>query len=139
MKKRQQKVRIHSRRLNGDRGPKYAPFGLRRVIYERDAGQCQYCGVEVAMADCNIDHVYPYGHGGPTWKINLVVACSGCNELKSTQIIPEGFGPLDAGRHKRRHQASHRMKETISIIREASAMGIYLDDLFTEATQERWR
>ncbi len=90
------------------------------------------------MAECNIDHVFPYSRGGPTWKANLVLACRACNKLKRGEVIPEGLGPLDAGRHKRRDSASRRMKDTISVIRMASASGIYMDDLFSEATQEEW-
>ncbi len=103
------------------------------------------------MAECNIDHVIPRRHRGVTTRKNLVVACRGCNELKLGQLIPEGLRPRPgeaflsrkerrAGKKTEAQQvASERMKGTISIIREASAMGIELDDLFTEGTQERWK
>ena len=129
----------------------YASFYLRKRIYNRDAGQCQYCGSEVAIEDCNIDHVIPRSHQGITTRKNLVVACQPCNKLKDSQLIPEELRPrrgeaflsrkeIRAGKKTKVQQAaSDRMKGTISNIREASAMGVYLDDLFTEATQERWR
>ena len=114
---------------------RYAGYGTRRAVYERDGGQCQYCGVEVTLADCNIDHVKPYGRGGRTQKRNLVVACRPCNKLKDYQMIPEGLGPLDAVRHQERKLASKRELQKRSIIPVALASGIYLDDLFSEATQ----
>lgn len=132
------KARIHGRKLPGDRGTKFAPYHVRLTIYNRDAGQCQYCGVEVSLPACNIDHVFPYHRGGPTRKDNLVVACRGCNKLKGGDVIPEGFGPRDSMAHWERDRASRRMKDTMSVIRMASASGIYLDDLFSEATQEEW-
>ena len=90
------------------------------------------------MADCNIDHVIPRRHRGMTTRKNLVVACRGCNELKLGQLIPEELRPRPGEAFERRkrklskrgRKASRRMKERASIIREASAMGIYLDDLF---------
>ena len=131
---------------------KYAPFYLRNKVYERDAGQCQYCGLEMEMKDCNIDHVIPRGsHRGKTTAKNLVVVCRSCNELKGWQLIPEELRPRRGEAFRSRKQiregfktedqkeASQRMKDRISVIREASAMGIELDDLFTEGDQERWR
>src|SRR3990167_10365021 len=118
---------------------RYAPYHLRKRVYERDVGQCQYCGTTESFEACVIDHVYPHHRGVKTRADNLVVACRLCNDLKSGQILPPGFGPRDWFQGELRAQASRRMKDTMSVIQEASAMGIYLDDLFSEAAQEQWK
>ena len=134
-----------------DRKSEDASYHQRKHINKRDAGQCQYCGLEVTMAECNIDHVVPRSERGPTNYMNLVLACSSCNELKGGQLIPEELRPrrgdqIPTRKEKRagkkteaQQKASDRMKDTISIIREASAMGMELDDLFTEGTQDQWK
>jgi len=130
--------------------PQYAPYYLRKRVYERDGGQCQYCGTEIAMAECNIDHVIPRRHRGTTRPINLVVACRSCNKLKEGQLIPEELRPRRGDQFPTRtqrkqgvktregEQASVRAKERIDMIRLAKASGIDIDDLFSEAEQERW-
>ena len=133
------------------RSSRYAPFFLRKKVYERDAGQCQYCGAEVTMDECNIDHVIPYGMcRGMTSKHNLVVVCRNCNELKGGQLIPEELCPRKgeawlsrkekaAGvKTEYQKEASQRMRETISVIQLATAMGVELGDLYSQAEIERW-
>ena len=44
--------------------PRYASGELRRSVYERDAGQCQYCGIELTYETCQLDHVVPWPKGG---------------------------------------------------------------------------
>lgn len=65
---------------------------LRQLVYERDAGQCQYCGALVGFETCNIDHVVPYP-AGKTVADNLVVACQDCNKAKGGAIIPVALRP----------------------------------------------
>ncbi len=72
--------------------PRYASGELRLSVYERDAGQCQYCGLELSYEDCNLDHVVPWPQGR-TVAANLVVICPPCNKLKGSQLIPYRFRP----------------------------------------------
>ena len=69
---------------------------MRRRVFDRDAGQCQYCGVLVAFNRAHIDHVHPWYHGGETELRNLVTSCRDCNMRKSTQRIPGGLKPSTA-------------------------------------------
>lgn len=63
----------------------------RRGVFERDNGQCQYCGVFVHRRAMTIDHVLPVSRGGGTnWK-NCVLACQPCNHAKSDRT------PVEAG------------------------------------------
>ncbi len=72
---------------------RHASPDLRAWIYRRDRGQCQYCGDEVSLEDCNIDHLIPYPQGA-TIEENLCVACQPCNKLKGNQRIPDDFLPF---------------------------------------------
>ncbi len=72
--------------------PRYASGELRRSVYERDAGQCQYCGAELTYETCQLDHVVPWPKG-KTIAANLAVICPPCNEMKSTQLIPYQLRP----------------------------------------------
>ena len=85
---------VFVRRKDGTRAQaRFASGPLRKYIYERDGGQCQYCGTEVEMETCQIDHLHPWHHGGKTAPRNFVLACRRCNQLKSAQVIPRGLQP----------------------------------------------
>jgi len=54
----------------------------RRNIYERDQGQCQYCGRDLARYEITYDHVIPKSQGGGTSWENVVTCCLKCNGKK---------------------------------------------------------
>lgn len=54
----------------------------RSNVYQRDGGQCQYCGIKVKLKDFTYDHVTPRAQGGITRWENIVVACTECNQRK---------------------------------------------------------
>lgn len=64
--------------------------GLRKLVYERDAGRCRYCG-EAVPFKAPLDHIIPYSIGGKTEFENLVVSCRPCNSEKSGRT-PEQAG-----------------------------------------------
>ena len=70
-----------------------ASLQQRKRIYQRDAGQCQYCGIDVAFFEAEIDHVHPWARRGPTKVPNMVLACKPCNQLKRAQVIPRELQP----------------------------------------------
>mgnify|MGYP001609523784 CR=1 FL=1 len=72
---------------------RFAPAMMRRRVYDRDQGQCQYCGSEVTYHEAQIDHVHPWYHGGHSVIPNLVTACKPCNARKSAQLIPDTLRP----------------------------------------------
>ena len=61
----------------------------RRGVFERDNGQCQYCGVYVHKRAMTIDHVLPVSRGGGTNWTNCVLACQRCNHSKSDRTPGE--------------------------------------------------
>ncbi|KKK67304.1 hypothetical protein LCGC14_2955400 [marine sediment metagenome] len=124
---------------------RYATHTMRKRIYKRDAGQCQYCGVEVSIQECNFDHVIPFTGGGSTNQMNLVVCCRDCNELKYAQLIPAELRPrtghsiskkLKQRRKPRRRfiKLAQENRDRFAMIRLADGMGVYIEDLFKAKT-----
>ncbi|MCP4583409.1 MAG: HNH endonuclease [candidate division Zixibacteria bacterium] len=61
----------------------------RKNIIKRDAGLCQYCGLN--STHMTVDHIIPRNLGGKdTWE-NLVAACARCNNKKGKKT-PEQAG-----------------------------------------------
>ena len=102
---------------------RFAPAWMRRRVYERDGGQCQYCGKPVSLEAAQIDHVHPWYHGGHTVIPNFVTACKPCNQRKSAQLIPDSLRPTTLPVHQpppwatpyptgsQRHRAAVRKQE----------------------------
>jgi 5-methylcytosine-specific restriction endonuclease McrA len=79
----------------------YIPVGLRRQVYERAKGCCEYCQIpDVAtFAPHEIDHIIAEKHGGRTESDNLALSCTQGNKYKgsdlaSTDIETEKIVPL---------------------------------------------
>jgi len=54
----------------------------RRGVYDRDHGDCAYCGRKILFQEATLDHVIPLSAGGAsTWE-NLVNCCAPCNQRK---------------------------------------------------------
>ena len=70
------------------------PAQLRRLVIERAAGRCEYCGLsqEGQEATFHIDHITPVVAGGATIETNLALACVSCSLRKGarqTAIDPQ--------------------------------------------------
>jgi hypothetical protein len=63
------------------------PANLRRLVIERAAGRCEYCGLsqESQEAEFHIDHVVPRASGGETVADNLALACVSCSLHKAAR------------------------------------------------------
>ena len=68
--------------------PTYVPAALRRTVFERAAGRCEYClyPQEMAFLAFEVEHIVAEKHGGPTASDNLALACPYCNRFKSTDL-----------------------------------------------------
>ncbi|MGH8068219.1 MAG: HNH endonuclease [Candidatus Entotheonellia bacterium] len=71
------------------------PEALRRLVIQRAADRCEYCGLSQAgqEATFHIDHVIPRAAGGETVSENLALACVSCSLRKAarqTVIDPQG-------------------------------------------------
>jgi 5-methylcytosine-specific restriction endonuclease McrA len=63
----------------------------RKAILIRDNHQCQYCGLQFAAEQLELEHVLPRSRGGQkTWE-NIVAACRPCNKRKADCT------PIEAG------------------------------------------
>ncbi|MBW8036494.1 MAG: HNH endonuclease, partial [Planctomycetes bacterium] len=52
---------------------------VRRIVFARDNYRCIYCG---ATKDLVLDHFIPFVEGGSSSQLNIVTACSLCNDAK---------------------------------------------------------
>jgi HNH endonuclease len=71
------------------------PAALRRLVIQRAADRCEYCGLSQAEQEAtfHIDHVIPRTAGGETVSENLALACVSCSLRKAarqTVIDPQG-------------------------------------------------
>lgn len=66
----------------------YIPIALRRQVYERAKGCCEYCLIPdlAAFAPHEIDHVIAEKHGGLTKAENLALSCTLCNKHKGSDL-----------------------------------------------------
>jgi hypothetical protein len=66
----------------------YIPLALRRLVYERAGGSCEYCLIpEIAVfAAHEIDHIIAQKHGGPSDADNLALSCALCNKHKGSDL-----------------------------------------------------
>jgi hypothetical protein len=79
--------------------PRFAKLNLacrellfRSLLYARDDGRCQLCGLSVDFFEIQVDHVVPRSQGGRTEWTNLQVAHPLCNQRKGAKILgPDGI------------------------------------------------
>jgi 5-methylcytosine-specific restriction endonuclease McrA len=66
-----------------------APRFRKKVLFNRDNWQCQYCGIKLEWSSITIDHITPRCRGGTTtWK-NCVASCKRCNSKKGSRTLSE--------------------------------------------------
>jgi len=82
----------------------------KETVFQRDAYQCQYCGVRPPLKKLNLDHVIPRDRGGKTSWDNVVTSCIRCNSHKANRL------PHEAGMHLRREPAKPRWKPFASSV-----------------------
>ncbi len=63
------------------------PLPLKRAVFQRTGGRCEYCGLSQAgqEAQFHVDHVHPLAHGGATTLENLALACVSCSLRKGAR------------------------------------------------------
>jgi hypothetical protein len=69
--------------------PPAAPTLNKPGLYQRDNGECAYCGRPVPLATATMDHIIPRSQGGETSWENLVLACRACNTRKADRTPKE--------------------------------------------------
>lgn len=66
----------------------YIPVELRRLVYKRAGGCCEYCLIPegAVFVSHEVDHIIPQKHGGPTESDNLALSCAICNKHKGSDL-----------------------------------------------------
>lgn len=66
----------------------YIPAELRRLVYERARGCCEYCLIPdtFVLITHQIDHIISEKHGGLTAANNLALSCAICNKHKGSDL-----------------------------------------------------
>lgn len=66
----------------------YIPSALRKLVYGRANGCCEYCFFpEIAtLASHEVDHIIAEKHGGLTEADNLALSCVLCNKHKGSDL-----------------------------------------------------
>jgi len=66
----------------------YISESLRKLVYERANGRCEYCllNTRYAYFPYEIDHIIAEKHGGKTAEDNLCLSCFECNRHKGSDI-----------------------------------------------------
>ena len=82
----------------------YISVSLRRMVFERADGNCEYCLIPDALvlASHQVDHVISEKHGGETVSENLALSCSFCNQAKGSDI---GSIDFESGEYVRFYHA----------------------------------
>ena len=66
----------------------YVPADLRRAVFERAGGRCEYCLYPEACSffSFEVEHIVAEKHGGTATLDNLALACPFCNRHKGTDL-----------------------------------------------------
>lgn len=70
------------------------PRFRKKVLFNRDAWRCQYCGDKLGWGDIELEHVTPSSRGGQTTWMNCVASCHECNKRKGNNTPDEARMPL---------------------------------------------
>jgi hypothetical protein len=68
--------------------PTDIPADLRRLVFDRAKGRCEYCLLPQAAAvyQHEPDHIVPRQHDGETTADNLALSCIRCNRHKGPNV-----------------------------------------------------
>lgn len=61
----------------------------KKVLFNRDNWECQYCQTHLTKDTITIDHVTPKCRGGETSWSNCVASCFACNSKKGSKTLSE--------------------------------------------------
>jgi HNH endonuclease len=66
----------------------YIPSDLRRLVFERAKGCCEYCLIheDDSLYSHQVDHIVAIKHRGQTTETNLCLSCIICNRNKGSDL-----------------------------------------------------
>jgi 5-methylcytosine-specific restriction endonuclease McrA len=92
----------------------------RTGVWNRDNGECQYCGVHVPFKELTLDHIVPRFEGGTTSWTNTVTCCFRCNQKKGHKSLADSGFQL---RNRPTKPTTHDV-----VLRELSRLGDIPED-----------
>lgn len=105
----------------------YVPESLRRLVYERAEGRCEYCLLPVRYAyfPYEVDHIIAEKHGGQTDADNLCLSCFECNRYKGSDLASydEVSGEIVRLFHPRRDQWSDYFRHEAEYLAPLTPIG----------------
>jgi hypothetical protein len=105
----------------------YIPVGLRRAVYERAGGRCEYCRLheDDSYMPHEVDHIYAEKHGGETTADNLCLCCVICNRHKGSDLasLDPLTGEVTALFHPRKDKWTDHFRLNGAIIEPLTAQG----------------
>jgi hypothetical protein len=105
----------------------YIPENLRRLVFERARGCCEYCLIrqQDSFYTHEIDHIIPEKHRGTTSEENLCLACFECNRSKGSDFAsfdPETSEIIPLFNPRQQSWRDHFELDSVSIV-PLSAVG----------------
>lgn len=79
-------------------GSRHVPDAVKRVVWERDGGQCRACGSTQRL---EYDHITPVSRGGESVAENIQLLCRPCNRSKRTKTAELFATPAQQGLGRR--------------------------------------
>jgi hypothetical protein len=114
----------------------YIPEYLRREVYERASGQCEYCLIDerFTVKRHEVDHIRAEKHFGLTVSANLCLSCFDCNrhkgsDLSSVDPISDEVVTLF---HPRRDNTFKWMQDEQVLIAADDSIGVAINRQFEE-------
>lgn len=59
----------------------------RKIVYDKCAGHCAYCGCEITIQQMQVDHVDPISISEDDSLGNMLPACRSCNYYKGAELL----------------------------------------------------
>lgn len=83
-----QDTRKARRKVEQEQGRPIADtLSIYEVIFTHGEPECAYCGRDTPKHERTIDHIIPMRYGGANSFSNTVMACKGCNNVKSDHPV----------------------------------------------------
>ena len=98
----------------------HIPAALRRRVYQRASGCCEYCRIpeRFSFHSHQVDHVIPEKHGGHTDAANCALACILCNQHKGSDLA--SIDPLTGQITPLFHPRQQRWTEHFALVEDGS-------------------
>ena len=77
-------------------GPRSSNPTIKRLLYQKQSGVCEGCGIKFPERNLEIDHIVPLARGGPNIDTNLQLLCGACNRAKSAKPMSQLKAKLKA-------------------------------------------